>query len=91
MLKNFFILLLVFVNIMFAFQLFRGPGSIPEYLDNKAGFEELYRENQDLLMENKQLSSEIKLLRGEKDFIERSVRKEMGYVRENEVIYFFQE
>jgi len=86
MLKNFFILLLVAVNIIFAYQLFRGPGSIPEYLENKAAFEELYRENQDLLVENKQLSSEIKLLRGEK-----KKRKEMGYVRENEVIYFFQE
>jgi len=91
MLKNFFIFLLVAVNIIFAYQLFRKPGSIPDYLENKAAYVELYRKNQDLVMENKQLSSEIKHLRGKKDFIERSVRKEMGYVLENEVIYFFPE
>ncbi|WP_291319623.1 septum formation initiator family protein [Desulfonatronospira sp.] len=83
------IMILLGANIVLAYQLYWGPSSVPVYLENKEAFQELQQENRALLEENKQLSQEIKHLRSSKDFIKEAVRREMGYVRQDEVIYYF--
>ncbi|EFI33962.1 Septum formation initiator [Desulfonatronospira thiodismutans ASO3-1] len=89
MLIRLIVLILLGANIVLAYQLYWGPSSVPVYLENKETFQELKQENKALLEENKQLSKEIKHLRSRKDFIKEAVRKEMGYVREDEVMYYF--
>ncbi len=91
MLKKILILLLLAVNLMLAYQLYSGPGSITAYLENRAAYEELQKQNRHVVSENKLLSTQIKHLRQNETYIEDAVRKEMNYVREDEVIYFFPE
>ena len=83
------ILLLLAVNLLLACQLYHGPGSITAYLENKAVYDELRKQNRQVVSENKLLSTQIKHLRQNETYIEDAVRKEMNYVREDEVIYFF--
>ena len=89
MLIRLIILILLGANLVLAYQLYWGPSSVPVYLENKEAYQELYHKNQKLVEENKQLSKEIKHLRDREDFIKDAVRREMGYVREDEVIYYF--
>ncbi|WP_291323259.1 septum formation initiator family protein [Desulfonatronospira sp.] len=91
MLVRFLVVILLGANFVLAYQLYQGPGSVPVYLENKESFQELKMKNKDLIEENKRLSSEIKHLRDGDDFIKEAVRREMGYVRENEILYFFSE
>jgi len=89
MLIRLIILILFGANLVLAYQLYWGPSSVPVYLENKEAYQELYQKNQELVEENKRLSKEITHLRNKKEFIKEAVRREMGYVREDEVIYYF--
>lgn len=89
MLIRLIVLILLGANIVLAYQLYWGPSSVPVYLENRESFQELEQKNQELVEENKRLSKEIKHLRHRKDFIKEAVRREMGYVREDEVLYYF--
>lgn len=91
MLARFFVVLLLGVNVLLGYQLLVGPGSILEYQDKKAAYQELQEKNRELVGKNQELSREIKYLRSNQDYIQEAVRQEMGYVQENEVIYYFRE
>ena len=57
----------------------------------REAYQELEKRNQALLEENKELSRTIMALRNDEKYIERAVRTEMRYVKDEEVIYYFAE
>lgn len=60
-------------------------------MEIKSSYEEIKKQNQELIQENKQLSQTIRALRNNEKYLKQAIRKEMRYVQDNEVIYFFSE
>jgi len=85
------IIVLLMLNAFMLYKLFWTQSGALHYMEIKKAYEQLEEKNQALIEENKQLSRTIMALRNDKAHIEEAIRKEMGYVKENEVIYFFSE
>jgi cell division protein FtsB len=85
------IAVLLMLNVFMFYKLIWTESGALHYLEIKSAYEELEEKNQALIEENKQLSRTIMALRNDKTQIEEAVRKEMRYVKDNEVIYFFSE
>lgn len=85
------IIILLMLNAFLLYKLFWTQSGALQYMEIKKAYEQLEEKNQALIEENKQLSRTIMALRDDKTYIEEAVRKEMRYVKENEVIYFFSE
>lgn len=58
-------------------------------MEIRDSYEKLEKDNQALVEENKRLSRNIVALRDDENHIELAIRREMRYVKDNEVIYFF--
>lgn len=58
-------------------------------MEIRDSYEKLEKDNQALVEENKRLSRNIVALRDDENYIEVAIRREMRYVKDNEVIYFF--
>ncbi len=71
------------------YQLVWTPSGALNYREIRNTYEILEEKNKALMDENKQLSQAIIALRDDKRYIEQSIRREMRYVKDNEVIYFF--
>ncbi|WP_028575241.1 FtsB family cell division protein [Desulfonatronovibrio hydrogenovorans] len=86
---RFAIVLLLLLNAFMVHSLFWTDSGLFHLQEIRAVHEELERENQKLVEENKRLSREIMALRNDEEYILEAIRREMRYVKENEVIYFF--
>ncbi|MFN2342236.1 MAG: septum formation initiator family protein [Desulfonatronovibrio sp.] len=86
-----FIILLLMLNAFMVYKLFWTSEGFFHLKEIKQSYYDLEHKNQKLIEENKELSRQIMALRDDEEYIMESVRKEMRYVRENEVIYFFPE
>lgn len=85
------IILLLILNSFMVYKLFWTSEGLFHLREIKQSYYDLEQRNQKLIEENKELSRQIMALRDDEEYIMESVRKEMRYVRENEVIYFFPE
>ena len=83
----FFILLLV--NIFLVYRIIWSDSGIMTYLNVKDKYSKLYEENQKVKLENIKLSNNIRMLKGDKEYLADIIRKEMHYVKKNEIVYMF--
>lgn len=83
------IIILLIVNCLMVYRLLWTESGVFSYLRAKEAYNELYSKNQEIMKENKALSREIVNLRDNQEYIMEAIRKEMHYVLEDEVIYFF--
>lgn len=83
------IVVLLIINALMLHKLFWTESSVFHYMEIRSSYNELEKKNKDLAKENQQLSRTIMALRNDRQYIERAIRSEMRYVRDNEVIYYF--
>ncbi len=84
-----FLIILLMLNAFLFYKLIWTPSGALHLMEIRSAYEKLEKKNQALIMENKQLSQVIIALREDNKYIEEAIRKEMRYVKDNEVIYFF--
>ncbi|WP_457572321.1 FtsB family cell division protein [Desulfovulcanus sp.] len=83
----FFLLLLV--NIFLIYRIIWSDSGIITYLKVKDAYAKLYEENEKIKAENIRLSNDIRMLKGDTEYLSDIIRKEMHYVKKNEIIYIF--
>lgn len=85
------IILLLLLNAFMIHKLFWTPSGLFHLTEIKQSYQDLEKMNQKLISENKELSRQIMALRNDEDYILEAIRREMRYVHDNEIIYFFPE
>ena len=80
-----FCCLAVFLFVWLAF----GPHGLIDLYGMRKEKEKSLTQIQELREKNKELTAEIRRLKGDPEYLESIVRKELGMVRENEIIYRF--
>ena len=61
------------------------------YYDLKDRYTALERQVEDLDAESRALSQEIRLLKSDREHIEKEIREQMNYLKDNEILYVFPE
>jgi cell division protein FtsB len=85
------ILFLIFSFLLiFGFFTFFGDKGILRLLHFKRELVRTHEENAKMEEENRRLAEEVRRLRHEKRYIEEIARKELGMVKENEIVYQFE-
>jgi cell division protein FtsB len=88
MLRLIIIILIMLNAFMFYTFIWTQSGAL-HLMEIRGSYEKLEKDNQALVEENKRLSRNIVALRDDENYIEVAIRREMRYVKDNEVIYFF--
>ncbi|RQD64531.1 FtsB family cell division protein [Desulfonatronovibrio magnus] len=83
------IILLLILNAFMIHKLIWTPSGVLNYLEINESYLELEQRNNALIEENRELSRQIMALREDDDYLMEAVRREMRYVKDNEVLYFF--
>ena len=78
--------LIVFIFVMSLLIIFGKRGLVDNYA-MKERLMALKKSNQDISLENKELSKKVILLRGDLQYIEMLARNELGMVRKGDLIY----
>jgi len=78
--------LVVFIFVMSMLITFGKRGLIDNY-SMKERLMSLKKSNQDISLENKELSRKVMLLRGDLQYLEMLARNELGMVRKGDLIY----
>jgi len=86
--KHLFLLLLCFV-LIFGFFTFFGDKGILHLIRLQKELTKIKEANMKMEEENKRLKEEVRRLQHEKRYIEEIARKELGLVKEGEIIYQF--
>ncbi len=81
--------LLIVVNLVLAYQVLVSNESLFAYIDLRKRYEEMERRIADLDEKNLSLSQEIRLLKSDRDHIERMIREQLNFVRQDEMLYVF--
>lgn len=68
-----------------------GDRGLVDYIEIKEKLSLLQRENSRISSENEQLRERIVLLRSNRDYLELIARRDLGMVRDGEIIYRFRE
>lgn len=85
----FFISFLLIINFILAIQIFDGQSGIPAYKDLKSKIAVINIRIEEVDAQNRQISSEIRVVKKDNKYIERLVKRELFYVAENETMYIF--
>ena len=88
--KKRIVILVLFLFLIFGFFTFFGDKGIIHLLHLKKEFVRVKDANVKIEEENRKLREEVKRLQYEKRYIEEIARKELGMVKEGEVIYQFE-
>ncbi len=83
--------ILLILNVFMFYNLFWTESGIPQLMEIRKSFEELEGRNHDLIQQNKELSRTIIALRNDNHYLKQAIRREMRYVKDNEIIYHFPE
>lgn len=78
------------LNLTLGYRLLFSEQSIFAWQGVKEHYAKMQQDLIDIQKKQAELSQEIKLLQTDKDYIERSIRERLNYVRENEVLYVFE-
>lgn len=85
--KQIFLFLLCVVNIFLVFKIFDNESGLPVYKDLKLKIESMQENINDVDLLNRQLSSEIRVLKKNDQYVERLIKRELFYVADNELMY----
>ncbi len=84
------LILLIFIPVLtISFFTFFGEKGILHLIRIKKELIRIEQENKRIEEENKKLSEEIRRLKNDKRYIEEIARKELGMIKEDEIIYLF--
>ena len=81
--------LLILLLVVFVLYLFFGNHGLVRYYELKTELELLRQHNAELERQNEQLARQVKVLREDVRAIENAIRQELGYVKEGELVVFF--
>ena len=88
-LKVLLILLLGVCDIALLGKMVWGPGGVIEYRELKQRYADLQEQIAQLDMSNKALSRDIRLLQSDNQYVEKTIRQKLRYLRDNEIVYLF--
>ncbi|MDR1856165.1 MAG: septum formation initiator family protein [Desulfovibrio sp.] len=89
--RVFLIVLLTLINVMLFQRTVWGPTGLLEYKELKRQYAGIERQIANLEKQNLSLSREIRLLQSDDRYIARMIRQRLHYVRDNEILYIFDE
>lgn len=69
------------------YKLFDSQSGLPAYRELSAKIDEVKVKIDDVDTQNKQLSSEIRVLKKDEKYVERLIKRELFFVSENELMY----
>ncbi|KAF5050068.1 Septum formation initiator [anaerobic digester metagenome] len=78
---------LCLVNIFMVFKIFDEESGIPAYKDLRLKIEGVQATIDDIDAQNRQLSSEIRVLKRDEKYVQRLIKRELCYVADNEIMY----
>ncbi|HCU69983.1 MAG TPA: hypothetical protein DGF30_12380 [Desulfomicrobium sp.] len=78
---------LCLVNIFMVFKIFDEESGIPAYKDLRLKIEGVQASIDDIDAQNRQLSSEIRVLKRDEKYVQRLIKRELCYVADNEIMY----
>lgn len=78
---------LCLVNIFMVFKIFDEASGIPAYKDLRLKIEGVQASIDDIDAQNRQLSSEIRVLKRDEKYVQRLIKRELCYVADNEIMY----
>ena len=78
---------LCLVNIFMVFKIFDEESGIPAYKDLRLKIEGVRTSIDDIDAQNRQLSSEIRVLKRDEKYVQRLIKRELCYVADNEIMY----
>ncbi|MDR1776871.1 MAG: septum formation initiator family protein [Desulfovibrio sp.] len=87
--RVFILTALSLINICLFGRMIWGPTGLVEYREIKNQHAELQKHLEAMDARNLSLSREIRLLQSDKQYMQKVIRKYLHYVRENEVLYIF--
>ena len=85
--KQIFLFILCVVNIFIVFKIFDEDSGLPAYKDLKVKIDGVQEKINDVDFRNRQISSEIRILKKNDHYVERLIKRELFYVAENELMY----
>ncbi len=85
--KQIFLFLLCVVNIFLVFKIFDEDSGLPVYQDLKVKIDGVQEKIDDVDFRNRQISSEIRILKKNDQYVNRLIKRELFYVADNELMY----
>ena len=85
--KRIFLFILCIVNIFIMFNIFDEESGLPAYKDLKVKIDVVQEKINDVDFRNRQISSEIRILKKNDQYVERLIKRELFYVADNELMY----
>ena len=85
--KQILLFLLCIVNIFLAFKIFDEQSGLPAYKDLKVKIDSVQEKIDDVDFRNREISSEIRILKKNEHYVERLIKRELFYVADNELMY----
>jgi cell division protein FtsB len=82
-----FLFLLCIINIFIVFKIFDEDSGMPVYKDLKNKIESVQEKINDIDFRNRQISSEIRILKKNDQYVNRLIKRELFYVADNELMY----
>ncbi|MBI2027532.1 MAG: septum formation initiator family protein [Deltaproteobacteria bacterium] len=77
-----------FLILIFCFSLFGNKGLL-RILSLKKEYQSIASNVEKVKTQNEELFKEIKLIEGERSYLEKAVREKLGFVRDDEIVYEF--
>jgi cell division protein FtsB len=85
--KQIFLFLFCIINIFIVFKIFDEESGLPAYKDLKVKIDSVKEKINDVDFRNRQISSEIRILKKNEQYVERLIKRELFYVADNELMY----
>lgn len=85
--KRIFLFILCIINIFLVFKIFDDESGLPVYKDLKLKIESVQEKINDVELRNRQISTEIRILKKNDHYVERLIKRELFYVADNELMY----
>ncbi len=85
--KKILLFALCMINIFMGFKMFDAESGIPAYKDLRQRIEGVQGKIDDIDALNRQISSEIRVLKRDEKYVQRLIKRELYYVAENEIMY----
>jgi cell division protein FtsB len=82
-----FLFLLCIINIFLVFKIFDEDSGMPVYKDLKIKIESVQEKINDIDYRNREISSEIRILKKNDQYVNRLIKRELFYVADNELMY----
>jgi cell division protein FtsB len=85
--KQIFLFILCVVNIFLVFKIFDDDSGLPVYKDLIIKIDGVQEKIDDVDLRNRQVSSEIRILKKNDRYVNRLIKRELFYVADNELMY----